>query len=107
MDIRQVIAEEIYLNGWLEKMCKMMCKNDSQLVDDLMQEILLIILEFKPDSKLDEAYNKGQHLYFIKRIINNQYNSTTSPFYTKYRKFSSITQQELISGENDGNQERD
>ncbi len=70
----------------------MVCKNDAMLQLDLMQEILLIILEFKPDSKLEEAYNKGQHLYFIKRIINNQYNSITSPFYKQYRKFASVTQ---------------
>lgn len=104
MDIRHKIAEEIYVSGWLEKMCKLMCKDDAQLVDDLIQEILLIVLEFKPDSKLEEVYNKGQHLFFIKRIINNQYNSTTSPFYKKYRKFASLTQTELTD-END--KERD
>jgi hypothetical protein len=83
-----------------------MCKNDPELLDDLVQEILLIVLEYKSD-KLEEAYNKGQHLFFIKRIINNQYNSTTSPFFKKYRKFSSITRQELLEGENDGDSTED
>jgi hypothetical protein len=106
MDIRHKIAEEIYVSGWLESVCKMMCRNDEQLVEDLMMEILLIVMEFKPDSKLEESYNKGQHLFFIKRIINNQYNSTTSPFYKKYRKFAALTQTELIDDTN-GDKETD
>lgn len=100
MDIRHKIAEEIYSNGWLETTCRGLCKSDPQLMEDLIQEILLIVLEFKLDSKLIEAYNKGQHLFFIKKIINNQYYSVTSPFYKKYRKFASITQTELIDDTN-------
>ena len=46
MDIRYKIAEEIYTSGWLKDMCKIMCKDDKQLVKDLEMEILLIILEY-------------------------------------------------------------
>ena len=106
MDIRHKIAEEIYVSGWLETTCRGLCKSDPQLMEDLIQEILLIVLEFKPDSKLVEAYNKRQHLFFIKKIINNQYYSVTSPFYKKYRKFASITQTELIDDTN-GDKETD
>lgn len=55
-----------------------------------MQEICLIILEYKPESALDEAYKNGKHLPFIRRIITNQYCSNTSPFWTKYRKRQSM-----------------
>lgn len=44
-----------------------------------MQEIGLIILEYKGDGLLN-AYNEGKHLAFIKQIIRYQYNSKTSPF---------------------------
>lgn len=56
------------------------------LCDDLVQEVALIILEAKDGSRLDEAISKGEHLPYIKRIINNQYCSTTSAFWRKYRQ---------------------
>jgi hypothetical protein len=60
------------------------------LADDLMQEIILIILEYKPESILDTAYASGSYLGLIRRIIYNQYKSCTSPFWKKYRKNSRI-----------------
>ena len=50
-----------------------------------MQEVALIILEYKPESALDIAYAKNQHLPLIRKIITNQFKSTTSPFWAKYR----------------------
>lgn len=64
------------------------------LADDLVQEVLLIVLETKPDSALDTAISKGQHLPFIRRIITNQYNSTTSAFWSKYRQHNAIEYEE-------------
>ena len=64
-------------------------------MDDLMQEICLIILEYKNQDMLQSLYDRNEHYPFIKRIINNQYKSTTSPFWTKYRKHQ-VNQCEII-----------
>ncbi len=85
MNIRNKIVEDIYNTGWLEKHCRSVCFNGA-LAEDLMQEVALIILEYKPESALDIAYAKNQHLPLIRKIITNQFKSTTSPFWAKYRK---------------------
>jgi hypothetical protein len=55
-------------------------------VDDLTQEIYLILLEYDRD-KITEMYNNKQLNFFLTRVIKNQINSVTSPFYKKYRKY--------------------
>ena len=85
MGIRHKIAEEVVRSGWLTQQCRSVCSNQS-LVDDLMGEVLLIILEYKPQSALDSAYKENNHLALIRRIIVLQWRSSTSPFYAKYRK---------------------
>lgn len=87
-DVRKNIATDIYQSGWLLRECSKICPKDKELSMDLFQEIMLIILEFKPSGLLQTAWDKKQHLPFIKKIILNQYNSVTSPFYKKYRKFA-------------------
>ncbi len=83
------IIKEIYDTGWLLKHCTSEIPLDNQLKFDLMQEIGLIVLEYKGECLL-KAYNQGKHLAFIKQIIKKQYRSETSPFWTKYRKNSTL-----------------
>lgn len=83
------IINEIYKSGWLAKHCHSEISNDQQLKQDFMQEIGLIVLEYKGEGLL-KAYNEGKHLAFIKQIIKKQYRSETSPFWTKYRKNSTL-----------------
>jgi hypothetical protein len=87
-NILSQIALDVYNSGWLEKECRKICPNDRALADDLFQEILLIILEFKPAGALQRAYAKNEHLPFIKKIIMNQFNSQTSHFFKKYKKYT-------------------
>lgn len=54
--------------------------------DDFVQEIYLILLEYDQE-KLQAIYEKGDINFFLTRIIKNQWCSTTSPFYRKYRKY--------------------
>ena len=54
--------------------------------DDFVQEIYLILLEYDHE-KLEAIYEKGDINFFLTRIIKNQWCSTTSPFYRKYRKY--------------------
>lgn len=89
MNYKEEIINEIYTTGWLAKHCHSEIPNDPQLKQDLMQEIGLIVLEYKGEGLL-KAYNEGKHLAFIKQIIRNQYKSETSPFWTKYRKNSTL-----------------
>ena len=60
-----------------------------------MQEIALVILEFKDISLLESLYSRKEHYRFIKRIIHNHFKSTTSPFWYKYRKHT-VNQVEII-----------
>lgn len=54
--------------------------------DDFVQEIYLILLEYDQE-KFEAIYEKGDINFFLTRIIKNQWCSTTSPFYRKYRKY--------------------
>lgn len=54
--------------------------------DDFVQEIYLILLEYDQE-KLQAIYEKGDINFFLTRVIKNQWCSTTSPFYRKYRKY--------------------
>ena len=88
INILNKIAEDLFTSGWLKKECYKL-SSDKMLMDDFLQEMLLVILEY-PNDKMIEAYNKGQHQFLIKRIINNNWNSSTSPFYKKYRKYNDL-----------------
>lgn len=66
----------------ITEICKNVCR-DPDLVDDLIQEVSLVWLQQEEDKK------NGIRSYFrfwVSRVITNQYNSKTSPFWTKYRK---------------------
>lgn len=72
-----------------EKLVEEICKNlgvSPKYMDDLVQEIYLILLEYNQE-KLQSIYDKGQFNFFLTRIIKNQYFSNTSPFFKKYRKY--------------------
>lgn len=72
-----------------ERLVEEICKNlgvSPKYMDDLVQEIYLIILEYNQE-KLQSIYDKGQFNFFLTRIIKNQYFSKTSPFFKKYRKY--------------------
>jgi len=84
MNYKTEIINYIFNSGWLAKNCYPL-SSDKYLIDDLIQEIGLIILEYKGEGLLN-AYNEGKHLAFIKQIIRYQYNSKTSPFWKIYRK---------------------
>lgn len=84
-ELLKKIALEVYNSGWLTKQCYSMSK-DKMLMDDLVQDLLIDIMTY-PNDKLIECYNKNEHLYFLKKMITNQYCSTQSKFYYTYRKF--------------------
>lgn len=58
----------------------------SDYYDDFVQESYVTLLEYD-NTKLNEIFDKKQIKYFVARICLNNWNSRTSPFYTKYKKY--------------------
>ena len=54
---------------------------------DLSQMVYLVLLEYDSD-KVCELWHNGEIRFFIARIILNNINSKSSPFYRIIRKFS-------------------
>lgn len=92
------IITEIETSGLLRELCENI-RVSSNDIDDLMQEIYLILLEYDRD-KLIDLYEKKQLKFFMVRIIQNQYNSKTSPFYRKYKKYYKYIDGNFINNEN-------
>lgn len=78
------IVEYVAKNPELNKMINSIC-SDTRFKDDLKQEFLLILLE-EEDKRLIKIYNEGKIWNWCYVILNNQWNSKTSPFYKKYRE---------------------
>ena len=92
------IIGELENNGTVREICENMkvSKND---IDDFVQEIYMILLEYDKD-KIIELYKKKQLKYFIVGIISRQYNSSTSPYYKKYKKYYQYIDGNYINNEN-------
>lgn len=67
-------------------------------IDDLEQEIYMILLEYNRD-RIIELYEKKQLRYFIVGIVSRQYNSSTSPFYKKYKKYYTLIDGNYVNNE--------
>ena len=65
-------------------------------IDVLEQEIYMILLTYDKD-KIIDMYNKKQLNYFIVGIVKRQYNSRTSPYYKKYKKYYSIVDENTVN----------
>ena len=58
--------------------------------DDLCQDLYIDLLN-KAEDLITGMYYRGELLYFIRRMVSNNINSTTSPFYQKYERFRSLS----------------
>ena len=84
---------------------RVICDNigvDAKYKDDLIQEVILIILEYDKE-KIEQLNASNQMNFFLVRIIKSQYNSITSPFYKQYRKFSALSDE--LSWSNDSEED--
>ena len=62
--------------------------------EDLLHDIILDL--YKKDKELINGMIKRKELmYFIIKMLVNQYHSNTSPFYSKYKKYYTINKQYL------------
>ena len=76
----------------VEKFIQNTAKTSAPELDDLAQDIYLILLDME-EEKLIQLYDNKQLDYWIARIILNQYFSSTSTFFTKYKKFQHLSEQ--------------
>lgn len=91
------ILNELEENNTIREICNNM-KVSQNDIDDLVQEIYVILLEYK-ENKIIEMYEKKQLKFFIVGIIQRQYYSNTSPFYKKYKKYYSIVDGNFVNNE--------
>lgn len=69
--------------------------SSSSFSEDLLSESLLIFLE---KSNVNEIVNTGGAMYYIVRIMLNNYHSNTSPFYRKYRSTEQLVDEDSRDG---------
>ena len=85
------IVEKIAKEGLVEECIKLVTGGKWRPeYNDLTQDLLLELLE---EEKLQGLYERGQLKYFIIRLVRNNIQSKTSRFWTKYRRFSSYSQE--------------
>ena len=58
--------------------------------DDLCQDLYIDLLN-KDEDLITGMYYRGELLYFIRRMVSNNINSTTSPFYQKYERYRNLS----------------
>lgn len=92
------IMQEVYEKKLVRNILENMRVSPTD-IDDLEQEIYMILLEYKQD-KIIEMYNKKQLNYFTVGVIQRQYNSKTSPFYKKYKKYYQFIDGNFTNDEN-------
>lgn len=83
---KQQIIEQLARDKVVEDVIKNVCKCKDLEMKDLAQDLYLDLLQ-KPEEKIQKLFNNQQIEFFITKMVQNNYFSTTSPFYTKYRKF--------------------
>ena len=85
------IINELAKNKVIEKLVANISPEDnSPDTSDLSQLIYLTLLE-KPNSLIEDLYNKGELIFYVIRIITRNAYSITSPYYRTIKKFKNKT----------------
>lgn len=82
--IKENIIGVLFATGELQRICGSVCR-DVSFVDDLTSETILILLEKDPTT-IQALNESGALLAYVRGVVKNQWCSTTSAFYRKYRK---------------------
>lgn len=85
-EILNIITDDDTFYKALERIMKGHPRKD-ELIGDLYQELLLIFAEYD-NNVLNNLVEKGHLKFYWVRIALNQWQSSSSPFYMKYRKGS-------------------
>lgn len=84
------VIEKISNEKMVEEIVHNIAQTNNNNTRDLVQDVYLILLETDED-KIIKLYVNKQMKFYITRIVMNQYNSTLSPYYMKYRKHSFLS----------------
>lgn len=85
------IVDELSRSNTVEKIIYKLLpasKNRFDCPDDLVQDIYVLLLE-KDDKLIIDLYNKGELGFYLLKIARNQLLSKNSPYYQKYIRFKS------------------
>lgn len=81
------IVDELYRKREIQRIVHSFCRDE--FADDLIQDICLQLLESESTAEL---YRKNELKYYIVGIARKSVNSTSSSFYSKYKKFRKATE---------------
>lgn len=88
---KKEIVEELAKKQTVENIVKKHTEFKSHpYINDLAQDIYIDLLD-KDDKLIEKLYTDNEFEYYLKKLINNNLYSKTSPFYYKYAKFEKIT----------------
>ena len=85
-EVIEIIAKE----KMVETAITNIAKTNSDVLNDLSQEIYLDLLE-KDEQKIVKLYETNQIRFFVVRMILNNLFSKNSPFYQTFRKNANLT----------------
>ena len=83
------IVEGVVTQGYIDNALRLYGVHASY-ADDLRQEVVLTLLN-RDAARLNDIADDGKLPAFVTRIVRNQWCSTTSDFYRKYRKNEQIS----------------
>ena len=86
-EVINIIAREHLVERIVNKLLSS-SKNPFDCPEDLIQDIYLLLLQ-KDDDLIVNLYNNGEIGFYLLKIVRNQLLSKNSPYYTKYIKFRS------------------
>lgn len=86
-DVLDIIAREHLVEKIVYKLLPC-SKNPFDCPEDLIQDIYLLLLQ-KDDDLIVNLYNKGEIGFYLLKIARNQLLSVNSPYYQKYIRFQS------------------
>lgn len=70
----------------VEEIIAKVCKSNAVEMNDLAQDIYLDLL-LKDEEKIQKLFDNQQLRFFVTKMVENNYFSVTSPFYSRYKKF--------------------
>ena len=85
------VVEKLYKDGTVDRIIYKLLsssKNPFDCPEDLIQDIYLLLLQ-KDDDLIVNLYNKGEIGFYLLKIAKNQLLSANSPYYQKYIRFQS------------------
>jgi hypothetical protein len=83
------VVEKVYEQGIIDEIADNLGVPSNEW-DDFLQEIYLILLEYNPE-KIIGMYERGELKWWLIRVCINQFCSSNSPYFKKYKKYYTIT----------------